>query len=39
MKYVKLGKTGLEVSEVGFGRIPIIRLSAAGCGDGSQTGF
>jgi predicted aldo/keto reductase-like oxidoreductase len=27
MRYVKLGKTGLEVSEVGFGGIPIIRLS------------
>jgi len=26
MRYVKLGKTGLEVSEVGFGAIPIIRL-------------
>lgn len=29
MRYVKLGKTGIEVSEVGFGCIPIIRLSAA----------
>ncbi len=28
MRYVKLGKTGLEISEVGFGCIPIIRLSA-----------
>ena len=27
MRYVKLGKTGLEISEVGFGCIPIIRLS------------
>jgi len=27
MKYVKLGKTGIEISEVGFGCIPIIRLS------------
>ena len=27
MRYVNLGKTGLEVSEVGFGCIPIIRLS------------
>jgi uncharacterized protein len=27
MNYVKLGKTGLTVSEVGFGCIPIIRLS------------
>jgi aryl-alcohol dehydrogenase-like predicted oxidoreductase len=27
MRYLKLGKTGLEVSEVGFGGIPIIRLS------------
>jgi len=29
MRYVILGKTGLEVSEVGFGAIPIIRLSTA----------
>jgi uncharacterized protein len=29
MKYLKLGKTGLEVSEFGFGAIPIIRLSMA----------
>jgi uncharacterized protein len=29
MRYIKLGKTGLEVSEVGFGGIPIIRLSTA----------
>src|SRR5208337_4182363 len=29
MRYVMLGKTGLEVSEVGFGCIPIIRLSTA----------
>jgi len=29
MRYVMLGKTGLEVSEVGFGCIPIIRLSNA----------
>lgn len=29
MQYVILGKTGLEVSEVGFGCIPIIRLSTA----------
>ncbi len=28
MRYIMLGKTGLEVSEVGFGAIPIIRLSA-----------
>jgi len=28
MKYRKLGKTGLEISEVGFGCIPIIRLSS-----------
>ena len=27
MQYRTLGKTGLEVSEVGFGGIPIIRLS------------
>jgi len=27
MKYVKFGKTGLEVSELGFGGIPIIRLA------------
>jgi hypothetical protein len=27
MRYLTLGKTGLEVSEVGFGGIPIIRLS------------
>ncbi|MBF0529887.1 MAG: aldo/keto reductase [Deltaproteobacteria bacterium] len=27
MRYLKLGNTGLEVSEVGFGCIPIIRLS------------
>jgi len=27
MRYRSLGKTGLEVSEVGFGAIPIIRLS------------
>lgn len=26
MKYIELGKTGLKVSEVGFGCIPIIRL-------------
>jgi uncharacterized protein len=29
VRYVELGKTGLEVSEVGFGCIPIIRLSTA----------
>ena len=29
MRYRCLGKTGLEVSEVGFGAIPIIRLSFA----------
>src|SRR5208283_863735 len=29
MRYIILGKTGLEISEVGFGCIPIIRLSAA----------
>lgn len=29
MRYVTLGKTGLKVSEVGFGAIPIIRLSTA----------
>ncbi len=29
MRYVILGKTGLEISEVGCGCIPIIRLSAA----------
>ncbi|MFZ0932573.1 MAG: aldo/keto reductase [Syntrophobacteraceae bacterium] len=29
MRYTVLGKTGLEISEVGFGCIPIIRLSAA----------
>lgn len=28
MRYRKLGKTGLEVSEVGFGGIPIMRLTA-----------
>ncbi len=28
MKYLALGKTGLMVSEVGFGAIPIIRLDA-----------
>ena len=27
MRYLTLGKTGLKVSEVGFGGIPIIRLS------------
>ena len=27
MRYCQLGKTGLKVSEVGFGAIPIIRLS------------
>ena len=27
MRYVMLGKTGIEVSEVGFGCIPIIRPS------------
>ncbi len=27
MRYITLGKTGLKVSEVGFGCIPIIRLS------------
>jgi predicted aldo/keto reductase-like oxidoreductase len=27
MKYIPLGKTGIKVSEVGFGGIPIIRLS------------
>jgi uncharacterized protein len=27
MRYLTLGKTGLEISEVGFGAIPIIRLS------------
>jgi uncharacterized protein len=26
MRYVKLGKTGLQISELGFGGIPIIRL-------------
>jgi uncharacterized protein len=29
MRYIMLGKTGLDVSEVGFGGIPIIRLSTA----------
>jgi hypothetical protein len=29
MRYVTLGKTGMEISEVGFGCIPIIRLSTA----------
>ncbi|MGC8493440.1 MAG: aldo/keto reductase [Syntrophobacteraceae bacterium] len=29
MNYLTLGKTGLEVSEVGFGCIPIIRLSTS----------
>lgn len=29
MRYVTLGRTGLQVSEVGFGCIPIIRLSTA----------
>jgi predicted aldo/keto reductase-like oxidoreductase len=29
MRYITLGKTGIEVSEVGFGGIPIIRLSTA----------
>lgn len=29
MRCIVLGKTGLEVSEVGFGAIPIIRLSTA----------
>lgn len=28
MKYLNLGKTGIKVSEVGFGGIPIIRLSS-----------
>lgn len=32
MRYVMLGKTGLEVSEVGFGCIPIIRLSSTEAG-------
>jgi hypothetical protein len=27
MKYVKLGRTGFNISELGFGCIPIIRLS------------
>jgi aryl-alcohol dehydrogenase-like predicted oxidoreductase len=27
MRFLTLGKTGLEISEVGFGAIPIIRLS------------
>ena len=27
MRYLTLGKTGMKVSEVGFGGIPIIRLS------------
>ena len=26
MRYVDLGKTGLRISEIGFGGIPIIRL-------------
>ncbi len=30
MKYIPLGKTGLTVSEVGFGGIPIIRLDEDG---------
>jgi aryl-alcohol dehydrogenase-like predicted oxidoreductase len=29
MRYLLLGNTGLEVSEVGFGGVPIIRLSTA----------
>lgn len=29
MRYMMLGQTGLEVSKVGFGGIPIIRLSTA----------
>ncbi len=29
MRYITLGQTGLKVSEVGFGGIPIIRLSTA----------
>jgi len=29
MRYIMLGKTGIEVSQVGFGGIPIIRLSSA----------
>ena len=29
MRYIMLGKTEIEVSEVGFGGIPIIRLSTA----------
>jgi aryl-alcohol dehydrogenase-like predicted oxidoreductase len=27
MRYVRFGKTGLKISELGFGGIPIIRLS------------
>jgi aryl-alcohol dehydrogenase-like predicted oxidoreductase len=27
MRYVRFGKTSLEISELGFGGIPIIRLS------------
>jgi aryl-alcohol dehydrogenase-like predicted oxidoreductase len=27
MRYIPLGKTGLTVSELGFGGIPIIRLN------------
>jgi aryl-alcohol dehydrogenase-like predicted oxidoreductase len=27
MRYIKFGKSGLEISELGFGGIPIIRLN------------
>ncbi len=27
MRYVEFGKSGLEISELGFGGIPIIRLN------------
>ncbi len=39
MRYRILGKTGIEVSEVGFGGIPIIRLSTPGSDQGAATGL
>jgi len=39
MKYLELGQTGLTVSEVGFGCIPIIRLSSKEAIDVLSYGF